>query len=67
MQGYRHENEDAHLVSMNYNDEREGQFAVFDGHGGKSPAIFSQHIMMNRIDAFKDQFATNFEEAAKNL
>lgn len=67
MQGYKKENQDAHLVSINSGPNRLGLFAVFDGHGSKAPAQFCEHFMMDRINARKEYIDRNKEKGLQEL
>ncbi len=57
MQGWRINMEDSHIASLKFNEELNQQlFGVFDGHGGKEVAQFTEH---HYIDLLKKN--TNYQ------
>jgi len=55
MQGWRKEQEDAHIVDLNLPDGC-SVYGVFDGHGGKIVSIYVKNNFVNelkRLQTFK--------------
>jgi len=49
MQGWRKQQEDAHIAETNLTPDGNSIFAVFDGHGGKEVSIFVKNHFVKEL------------------
>lgn len=62
MQGWRNQQEDAHIADMNL-PNGEAIFGVFDGHGGKEVALFVQKKFVSTFVKLPEYKSGNYEQA----
>jgi serine/threonine protein phosphatase PrpC len=66
MQGWRKEQEDAHIVELDLPDGC-SVFGVFDGHGGKIVSIYVKRVFVNELKRLQTFKQKQYEAALKEV
>lgn len=66
MQGWRKEQEDAHIVDMEL-PEGCSIYGVFDGHGGKVVSIYVKRVFVEELKKLQSFKQKNYEAALKEI